>query len=158
MIKAKDPNEYCTSTHIETCRLLGFTSGAHGPFVRLLGRSLFTFTRLSHRCNNATSRLPFKNTLEDFQATLLTMALDPRAFPGIASETRPKSSASTPSLRSRDSEVMSVGRSTPDVGGGNVKVVVRVRAFLPRGTSIRWDNLYLTDALYRNRKGCRMHY
>ena len=42
------------------------------------------------------------------------------------------SSASTPSLRSRD------GTLPPHLrmdNGGNVRVVVRVRAFLPRGTS-----------------------
>ncbi|KAL8929103.1 MAG: hypothetical protein Q9172_000646 [Xanthocarpia lactea] len=61
------------------------------------------------------------------------MALDPRAFPGVATEIRQlKSSASTPSLRSRESEVVPVGRMTPDNGGGNVRVVVRVRGFLPR--------------------------
>lgn len=45
-----------------------------------------------------------------------------------------KSSASTPSLRSRESEVVTMGRSgTPGNEGGNVRVVVRVRGFLPRG-------------------------
>ncbi|KAL8710060.1 MAG: hypothetical protein Q9220_005331 [cf. Caloplaca sp. 1 TL-2023] len=61
------------------------------------------------------------------------MALDPRGFPGVATEIRQlKSSASTPSLRSRESEVVPMGRMTPDNGGGNVRVVVRVRGFLPR--------------------------
>ncbi|KAL9029874.1 MAG: hypothetical protein Q9196_001934 [Gyalolechia fulgens] len=61
------------------------------------------------------------------------MALDPRAFPGVAAEVRQlKSSASTPSLRSRESELVPMGRMTPDIGGGNVRVVVRVRGFLPR--------------------------
>ncbi|MCJ1463516.1 Kinesin [Pseudocyphellaria aurata] len=63
------------------------------------------------------------------------MALDPRAYPGIAAEVRQlKSSASTPSLRSRESELIPMGRTTPDNGGGNVRVVVRVRGFLPRET------------------------
>ncbi|CZT04120.1 related to KINESIN-LIKE PROTEIN KIF1C [Rhynchosporium agropyri] len=57
------------------------------------------------------------------------MALDPRLMPGVAAEMRSvRSSASTPSLRSRGSD-MTVGRDAP---GGNVRVVVRVRAFLPR--------------------------
>ncbi|KAL2053113.1 hypothetical protein ABVK25_006750 [Lepraria finkii] len=61
------------------------------------------------------------------------MALDPRGFPGVATEVRQlKSSASTPSLRSRESELVPMGRATPDNGGGNVRVVVRVRGFLPR--------------------------
>ncbi|KAI9860763.1 MAG: Kinesin [Trichoglossum hirsutum] len=60
------------------------------------------------------------------------MALDPRCFPGISSEVRQlKSSASTPSLRSRESSVLPPGRN--DNAGGNVRVVVRVRGFLPRG-------------------------
>ncbi|KAH0547550.1 hypothetical protein FGG08_000275 [Glutinoglossum americanum] len=59
------------------------------------------------------------------------MALDPRSFPGISSDARQlKSSASTPSLRSRESSVLPTGRS--DNVGGNVRVVVRVRGFLPR--------------------------
>jgi hypothetical protein len=54
-------------------------------------------------------------------------------MPGVAAEMRSvRSSASTPSLRSRD------GAVTPTMGGltapgGNVRVVVRVRGFLPRG-------------------------
>ncbi|KAM0251067.1 hypothetical protein ACHAP5_001948 [Fusarium lateritium] len=63
------------------------------------------------------------------------MALDSRLMPSAASssssfyEGRVHSSASTPSLRSRDA-----ASSTPSRldGGGNVKVVVRVRAFLKR--------------------------
>ncbi|KAL8873658.1 MAG: hypothetical protein Q9174_000912 [Haloplaca sp. 1 TL-2023] len=63
------------------------------------------------------------------------MALDPRAYPGVAKEIRQlKSSASTPSLRSRESEVVPARSMTPDIGGGNVRVVVRVRGFLPRET------------------------
>ena len=61
------------------------------------------------------------------------MAIDARAFPGIATEARPRSSASAPSLRSRESEVVPMGRSPSENGGGNVRVVVRVRGFLPRG-------------------------
>ena len=79
-------------------------------------------------------RLRYHSILDDVQRRLRNMALDPRAFPGIASEVRQlKSSASTPSLRSRESEVVPMGRATPDNAGGNVRVVVRVRGFLPRG-------------------------
>ena len=81
-------------------------------------------------------RLRFKNLLDTVAATLRDMALDPRAFPGVATEVRQlKSSASTPSLRSRESEIVQMGRATPDNGGGNVRVVVRVRGFLPRGAT-----------------------
>ena len=53
-----------------------------------------------------------------------------------------KSSASTPSLRSRESELVTMARSgTPDNTGGNVRVVVRVRGFLPRGMSYAWASL-----------------
>ena len=80
-------------------------------------------------------RLRYRLLFSDIQSQLQDMALDPRAFPGVASEVRQlKSSASTPSLRSRESELVPMGRVTPDNGGGNVRVVVRVRGFLPRGT------------------------
>lgn len=70
----------------------------------------------------------------DVNGGLQDMALDPRAYPGVAAQIRQlKSSASTPSLRSRESEPIPMGRRTPDQGGGNVRVVVRVRGFLPRG-------------------------
>lgn len=79
-------------------------------------------------------RLHFESIICDIKESLKEMALDPRAFPGVATEVRQlKSSASTPSLRSRESEIVPMGRSTPDNGGGNVRVVVRVRGFLPRG-------------------------
>ena len=84
----------------------------------------------------ALQQLRFRTLLHGIELQLKDMALDPRAYPGVASEVRSlKSSASTPSLRSRESEFVPMGRSTPDNGGGNVRVVVRVRGFLPRGMS-----------------------
>lgn len=76
--------------------------------------------------------LRFKSVTHQTKQFLVDMALDPRGFPGVATEVRQvlKSSASTPSLRSRDSEL--VMPMVPD-NGGNVRVVVRVRGFLPRG-------------------------
>lgn len=74
----------------------------------------------------------FSTAILDIHETLIGMALDPRLMPGVAAEMRSvRSSASTPSLRSRVSD-MTMGRDAP---GGNVRVVVRVRAFLPRGNS-----------------------
>lgn len=82
----------------------------------------------------ALQRLRYRSIFSNIQTQLQDMALDPRAFSGLASEVRQlKSSASTPSLRSRESELVPMGRATPDNGGGNVRVVVRVRGFLPRG-------------------------
>lgn len=81
----------------------------------------------------ALQRLRFKSVVFEVTELLEEMALDARGFPGVATEVRPKSSASSPSLRSRDSEFITMGSSTPDNGGGNVRVVVRVRGFLPRG-------------------------
>lgn len=79
-------------------------------------------------------RLRYSQIISDIAVQLQDMALDPRAYPGIAAEARKlKSSASSPSLRSRESEIVPMGRSTPENGGGNVRVVVRVRGFLPRG-------------------------
>lgn len=54
----------------------------------------------------------------------------------MASSAALQSTASSPSLRARESVVVPVSRAgTPvnGVGGGNVRVVVRVRGFLPRG-------------------------
>jgi hypothetical protein len=73
----------------------------------------------------------FCEAILDINDTLIGMALDPRLMPGVAAEMRSvRSSASTPSLRSREG---SVGRM--EGPGGNVRVVVRVRGFLPRGKS-----------------------
>src|SRR5437899_88739 len=77
--------------------------------------------------------LRFLAIVDDVTTALIDMALDPRLVPGVASEIRSlKSSASTPSLRSREGSVTPVG-GRMDSGGGNVRVVVRVRGFLPRG-------------------------
>lgn len=71
-------------------------------------------------------------TISGICDSLTGMALDPRLMPGVAAEMRTiRSSASTPSLRSREGSVGLSGRM--DTPGGNVRVVVRVRGFLPRG-------------------------
>ncbi|KAH6963553.1 kinesin [Fusarium avenaceum] len=75
------------------------------------------------------------DSIDEVNSTLITMALDSRLMPSAASssssfyEGRVHSSASTPSLRSRDAASSMPARLD---GGGNVKVVVRVRAFLKR--------------------------
>ncbi|TVY76107.1 Kinesin-like protein KIF1C [Lachnellula suecica] len=71
----------------------------------------------------------FRDSLLAINDTLTGMALDPRLMPGVASEMRLRSSASTPSLRSREGTPMGRSDTAP---GGNVRVVVRVRGFLPR--------------------------
>ena len=84
----------------------------------------------------ALSQARFRELVHSLSLQLQDMAIDSRAFPGVATEVRQlRSSASTPSLRSRESELVPMGRTTPDNGGGNVRVVVRVRGFLPRGLS-----------------------
>ena len=86
----------------------------------------------------AFQQLRFHHVFYEIQTRLRDMALDPRGFPGIANEFRQlKSSASTPSLRSKDSELVPMTRTTSESGGGNVRVVVRVRGFLPRGMLAR---------------------
>jgi len=77
------------------------------------------------------------HTILDINETLIGMALDPRLMPGVAAELRTvRSSASTPSLRSREGSVTPLGMR--DGPGGNVRVVVRVRGFLPRGMGLLW--------------------
>ena len=86
----------------------------------------------------ASQRARYNLLLCEIKQRLQDMALDHRAFPGIVTEVRQlKSSASTPSLRSRESELVPMARTPPDNGGGNVRVVVRVRGFLPRGESLK---------------------
>lgn len=83
------------------------------------------------------SRLRRRDIITDIADTLLGMSLDPRLMPAPAAaavdpevQRSVRSSASTPSLRSRDGTVPPHAMKDP---GGNVRVVVRVRAFLPRG-------------------------
>lgn len=72
---------------------------------------------------------------------LAEMAIDGRYYtrsPSIDPDPRPQpyasyTTASSPSLRSRNSVYLPMGRPERPTGG-NVKVVVRVRGFLPRGT------------------------
>lgn len=60
--------------------------------------------------------------------------LDKMVVPGAIGAGYAVSSASSPSLRSRESVIVASPRtSTPDLGAGNVRVVVRCRAFLKRG-------------------------
>lgn len=78
----------------------------------------------------------FHDTLLGVTDSLLGMAIDSRLMPGVATEMRSiRSCASTPSLRSREGSVTPIGRM--DAPGGNVRVVVRVRGFLPRGEQRR---------------------
>ena len=81
----------------------------------------------------AASRLRYKEVVESIQRLLRDMAIDARAFPGVVQEIRVQSSASAPSLRSRESQVVPMISNAPENGGANVRVVVRVRGFLPRG-------------------------
>lgn len=84
-------------------------------------------------------RIRFKQLNAELCARLQGMALDYCGFSGVATEAQRllHSSASTPSMRSRESEFVTMARTgTPDTGGGNVRVVVRVRGFLPRGIVI----------------------
>lgn len=73
--------------------------------------------------------------------TSTTGASDGYAPSSIASM---KSSASTPSLRSREGVIVPTSRPETPVNstpGGNVKVVVRVRKFLPRGKFMHFEFL-----------------
>ncbi|KAL1895228.1 hypothetical protein Sste5346_005373 [Sporothrix stenoceras] len=71
---------------------------------------------------NSDEDIPTHNNINTTTATNMSTATPVRAV---------RSSASTPSLRSRDGTVPPHARMDP---GGNVRVVVRVRAFLPRET------------------------
>ncbi|KAH0432870.1 kinesin family protein [Colletotrichum camelliae] len=73
----------------------------------------------------ATHRQRYREILDEITTTLRGLSLDPRLMPSAVFEMpQLHSSASTPSLRSHDAPVK--------MDGGNIRVVVRVRAFLPR--------------------------
>jgi hypothetical protein len=77
-------------------------------------------------------KLKFHDTVDSINKAFIDMALDPRLMPGVGAEMRTiRTSASTPSLRLREGS--DPPPMTMDNPGGNVRVVVRVRGFLPRG-------------------------
>lgn len=78
----------------------------------------------------------YHSAIHDIHEILIDMALDQRLMPppppSNSSVAALRSTASTPSLRSsREGSLTPMGRG--DAPGGNVRVVVRVRGFLPRG-------------------------
>lgn len=80
---------------------------------------------------HSSRRQRYREVVDDISETLLGISFEPRLMPSPAIDPRTiRSSASTPSLRSRDGTVPLHARMD---NGGNVRVVVRVRAFLPRG-------------------------
>lgn len=76
-----------------------------------------------------------KQLVHDVQTRLGDMALDPRLGRGLPHKAHSfESTASAPSLRAPDPGPLPVeGAAGADQDGGNVKVVVRVRAFVKRG-------------------------
>ncbi|KAK3328485.1 P-loop containing nucleoside triphosphate hydrolase protein [Cercophora scortea] len=96
--------------------------------------------------------LRFRTIVDDICENLTDISLEPRLMPtpfsasASASEAMMqrsiRSQASTPSLRSRDGTVPPHARMDP---GGNVRVVVRVRAFLPREIQRRAECLIRMD-------------
>ena len=86
----------------------------------------------------APLRHRFKDVLRNVCDLLAAMAIDHRLYmqsPSYDFEPRPdpQSTASAPSLRSRHSVYLPMARQVDGPAGGNVKVVVRVRGYLPRG-------------------------
>ena len=100
-----------------------------------LGDFNFHPSHLYRRCMYASAWKRHKDLIAQIQKQLRDMALDPRGFPGGGSPlvNGYPSTAAAASLRARESEVVTMGRNTPDNAGGNLRVVVRVRGFLPRG-------------------------
>lgn len=68
--------------------------------------------------------------------------------PRYDSDALPPSNASAPSLRSRNSVYVPMARVNDAAGAGNVKVVVRVRDFLPRGKPDRRSALASSMSQY----------
>ncbi|OAQ96204.1 hypothetical protein LLEC1_03265 [Akanthomyces lecanii] len=89
-----------------------------------------------------------RDSIDQIIETLVTMAVDARLMPYSAPNTPEphtvRSTASTPSLRSRDGTLPMLARMD---GGGNVRVVVRVRAFLKRELERRTRCLIKMDPI-----------
>ncbi|KAK4127839.1 kinesin-domain-containing protein [Parathielavia appendiculata] len=107
----------------------GFKDGVVGKLVMEVGGEL-----LGKGLSRANLEARFRDVIADIHETLIGISLDPRLMPNSAghldvAQRSVRSCASTPSLRSRDGTVPPHARVDP---GGNVRVVVRVRAFLPR--------------------------
>lgn len=104
---------------------------------------------------HSSRRQRYREVVDDISETLIGISLEPHLMPAAATLTPTEinnnsnndidvdidvdidadmlavhSSASTPSLRSKDGTLPPLARMD---NGGNVRVVVRVRAFLPRG-------------------------
>jgi hypothetical protein len=76
----------------------------------------------------------FQLTVADCIELLEAMAPAARNYPDpVTSRAAIPSSASSPSLRSKEMVVVPMAAPVPANPGGNVKVVVRVRGFLQRG-------------------------
>ena len=93
---------------------------------------MYSFLRL--RSQYLIANFPNNPLLDDEM-----LALDPRRF---------ESTASSPSLRATENDylrtfgIMSGPQPTADQDSANVKVVVRVRQFVPRGKLITKDVLF----------------
>lgn len=89
---------------------------------------------------HSSRRQRYHEIVDDICQTLIGLSLEPQLMPAAAIDPRSvRSSASTPSLRSRDGTLPPLARMD---NGGNVRVVVRVRAFLPRGMYGFWCLLF----------------
>lgn len=89
-------------------------------------------------------KLRYREVISDISETLIGISLEPRLMPSAATADMRvvHSSASTPSLRARDGTLPLHARMD---NGGNVRVVVRVRAFLPRGRHIIEYIIYVSE-------------
>jgi hypothetical protein len=133
----------------------GVPSGNHEPPCKqspIAKKSISTATGMFHILQQRT-----RDIIDDINETLFGICLDARLMPMATERQIVRSSASTPSLRARDGSIPMHARMDP---GGNVRVVVRVRAFLPRGKlafllhTLPWERK--ADPVNRNRTRRRM--
>jgi hypothetical protein len=100
----------------------------------------------------------FERDISDDEDFLVDYSSDSMSSVDLSRSSVIRSSASTPSLRSKDGALPSHMMKMD--GAGNVKVVVRVRAFLPRGAQYTYHVVAswvsFTNATYRNRERSRM--
>ena len=102
-------------------------------------RKMVSDPRFYHQMNNSTGSVSRSSVTSSAATSTISRSTVASSISSMSSTLPIQSSASSPSLRSREGVVVPIARedgAASPTPGGNVKVVVRVRKFLPRGKFI----------------------
>jgi hypothetical protein len=102
-------------------------------------REMALDSRFYHQINHSTGAVSHSSTTSSSATFAVSGSTTASSVSSMPSSVPMVSSASSPSLRSREGVIVPIARqdgAASPTPGGNVKVVVRVRKFLPRGTFV----------------------